>query len=77
MKNIKVLGSCNCQCKGAFKAIEKAVKELKLDASITTETDVMTLIKYGIMSGPAVVIDDKVVHLGDISDNDEIKKWFE
>ncbi len=77
MKNIKILGSCNCQCKSAYEVVEKAIKENGLEATVTTETDIMELMKYGIMSTPAIVIDGKVVFVGGTPSSDDIKKWFE
>ena len=77
MKNIKVLASCQCQCKGAYETIEKTIKENGLDATITIETDIMELVKYGVMSTPAIVIDDKVAFVGGTPSYDDIKKWFE
>ena len=68
MKNIKILGSGCCNCKITYANVEKVVKELGIEAEI---------VKSGIMSTPAVVIDNKVVYAGGIPDENEIKKWFE
>jgi len=77
MKNIKILGSGCCNCKTTYANVEKVVKELGIEAEIVKEEDIMEIVKSGIMSTPAVVIDNKVVYAGGIPDENEIKKWFE
>lgn len=77
MKNIKILGSGCCNCKTAYANVEKVIKELEIEAEIVKEEDIMEIVKYGVMSTPAVVIDDKIVHTGGIPDETEIRKWFE
>lgn len=77
MKNIKILGSGCCNCKITYANVEKVVKELGIEAEIVKEEDIMEIVKSGIMSTPAVVIDNKVVYAGGIPDENEIKKWFE
>ncbi len=76
MKNIKILGSGCRNCKTAYANVEKAVKELGIEAEISKTEDIMEIVKYGVMSVPAVVIDGKVVHTGSIPDENEIKSWF-
>lgn len=77
MKNIKILGSGCCNCKTAYANVEKFIKELGIEAEISKEEDIMEIVKYGVMSTPAVMIDNKVVYAGGIPDENEIKKWFE
>lgn len=77
MKNIKILGSGCCNCKTTYANVEKVIKELGIEAEISKEEDIMEIVKYGVMSTPAVVIDNKVVYVGGIPDENEIKKWFE
>ena len=77
MKNIKILGSGCCNCKTTYVNVEKVVKELGIEAEIVKEEDIMEIVKSGVMSTPAVVIDNKVVYAGGIPDENEIKKWFE
>ena len=77
MKNIKILGSGCCNCKTTYANVEKVVKELGIEAEIVKEEDIMEIVKSGVMSTPAVVIDNKVVYAGGIPDENEIKKWFD
>lgn len=77
MKNIKILGSGCCNCKTTFAIVQKVIKELGIEAQITKEEDIMEIVKSGVMSTPAVIIDDKIVHSGGIPNENEIRKWFE
>ncbi|MBQ8661124.1 MAG: thioredoxin family protein, partial [Alphaproteobacteria bacterium] len=38
--------------------------------------DIAEIISYGVMSTPAIVIDDKVAFVGGIPSEDEVNKWF-
>lgn len=77
MINIKILGSGCCNCKNTYNNVQKVISELGIEAEITKEEDIMEIVKYGVMSTPAVVIDNKVVHVGGVPPENEIKKWFE
>lgn len=37
----------------------------------------MEIIKYGVMSTPAVVIDGKVAFVGGVPSKDEVNSWFD
>ena len=34
------------------------------------------VVKYGVMTTPAIVVDEKVVHIGSVPKEDELKKWL-
>lgn len=61
---IKVLGpGCN-NCKTLEKVTKEAVAELGLTASIEKVEDYAAIAGYGVMSTPALVIDEVVVSSG-------------
>lgn len=61
---IKVLGpGCN-NCKTLEKVTKEAVAELGLTATIEKVEDYATIAGYGVMSTPALVIDEVVVTSG-------------
>ena len=64
---IKVLGNGCSTCKTLFASVEKAVKELGIDATVIKEEDLMKIISYNVLSLPALVIDEKVVAKGPLS----------
>lgn len=73
MKNIKILIS-ECKCNQTFaESVERIVKEMGIEAKVTRIDNVLQMLPYNVMSLPALVIDEKVVAKGKISD-DEIRK---
>lgn len=73
MKNIKILVS-ECKCNQSFAdSVERIVKEMGIGATVTRIDDIVQMIPYNVMSLPALVVDEKVVAKGKISD-DEIRK---
>ncbi len=71
---IKILGSGCPNCKVLEANARKAVLESGKDVDITKVTDISEIMKYGVMSTPAIVIDEKVVSMGKILSSAEIKK---
>lgn len=76
MKQIKVLGSGCSKCMKTAEMIEKFAAELGADVTVMKETDVQVIMAYGVMSTPAVVIDDVVVHSGSMPKAEQIKSWL-
>ena len=73
MKNIKILMS-RCGCNIAFaESVEKIVKESGLEASVSRIDDVVQMLPYNVMTLPALVIDERLVSTGKISE-DKIKE---
>ncbi|MFB1050253.1 thioredoxin family protein [Paraliobacillus sp. JSM ZJ581] len=70
---IKVLGPGCSNCKRLKNNVEVAVKELELNASIEKVTDFKEITKYGVMSTPALVVDDEIKVAGKVAKVDEIK----
>ena len=70
---IKVLGTGCCSCKALYATVEKVVKEQGIDASLVKEEDMEKILQYQVMSLPALVIDEKVVAKGKISEK-EVKE---
>lgn len=73
---IKVLGPGCANCKKLEKNVQVAIKELDVDASIEKVTDFKEISKYGVMSTPALVIDEKVKVYGKVAKVEEIKKYL-
>ena len=61
----------------ADKNFKQALKELNLaDTLIEDVREVDQIIGYGVMSTPAIVIDEQVKAAGRIPDVEEIKSWL-
>lgn len=69
---IKILGIGCKNCVNLAKNTEEALKKLGMEATITKVTDMKDIAKYGIMSTPGLVIDEKVVSYGKVASTEEI-----
>jgi len=70
---IKILGPGCTNCGRLEANAKKAVEELKIKATIEKVTDMEQIIEYGVMSTPALVVDEKVVTYGIIPAVEDIK----
>lgn len=71
--HIKILGPGCTNCVNLTKAATTAVAELGLDASIEKVEDYTAILGYGVMSTPALVIDEKVVVSGRVPTLAEVR----
>lgn len=62
--NIKVLGTGCKKCKELEANVNEAIKQLGTEATVEKVEDIPGIMKYGVMSTPALVIDEKVVSAG-------------
>lgn len=72
--SIKVLGPGCKSCHELNEATIAAVKELGMDLEVEYITDMETIVSYGVMSMPALVINEKVVSMGKALKSTEIIK---
>ncbi|MEG6584869.1 thioredoxin family protein [Dendrosporobacter sp. 1207_IL3150] len=71
---IKVLGTGCKNCVTLKDNTEKALQETGVQAEIVKVTDLKDIMAYGVMSTPALVIDEKVVSYGKVLKPEEIVK---
>ena len=71
---IKILGPGCPKCKTLDKLTREVVEKNGIDAKITKVEDIMEIMKYGVMSTPALVVDEKVLVKGRVPSSDEIKQ---
>ena len=76
MKKIVVLGSGCSNCKKTYELISKKVKELGVEVEVVKDEEITSLLKYGVMATPAVVIDDKIVLVGAVPTEKDVEGWF-
>ena len=69
---IKILGTGCPNCKRLEANAKKAVEHLEVDAAIEKVEDIPSIMKYGVMSTPALVIDEVVQFMGRVASSDEI-----
>jgi small redox-active disulfide protein 2 len=73
---IEIFGSGCSKCKNTKEVVEKALKNSGVEAEVIKVEDFETILKYGVMITPAVVIDGEVKSVGKIPDEKEVKKWI-
>jgi small redox-active disulfide protein 2 len=73
---IKILGTGCPKCKKLEANTKEAIKELGIEASIEKVEDVQKIISYGIMSTPALVVDEQVKVVGRVLSVEDIKKYL-
>jgi small redox-active disulfide protein 2 len=71
---IKILGTGCPKCKTLEKLTRDVVEQNGIDATITKVEDIMEIMKYGIMTTPALVVNGKVEIKGRVPSSDEIKQ---
>lgn len=71
---IKILGSGCAKCKKLAEMTEEAVREIGLPANIIKEEDMMTIMSYGVVRTPALIINDKVALSGRVPSLHELKQ---
>ncbi len=69
---IKVLGTGCAKCKTLEKLTRDVVAKNGIDATITKVEDILEIMKFNVMSTPALVVDGKVVIKGRVPSESEI-----
>ena len=69
---IKILGSGCPKCKTLEKSTRDVVEKNNIDAIVTKVEDIVEIMKYGVMSTPALVLDGKVLVKGRVPSEKEI-----
>ncbi len=70
---IKILGSGCKKCIALGENAKAAASAAGKDAEIVKVTDYAEIARYGVMSTPALVIDDKIVSMGKVLSSSEIQ----
>lgn len=69
---IEVLGTGCAKCKALYENVRKALEESGTSAELVKVEDIPSIMKYGVMSTPALVIDGQVKFSGKTSSAAEI-----
>jgi small redox-active disulfide protein 2 len=73
---IKILGAGCPKCKTLEEITRKVVKDNCIDATVTKVEDIIEIMKFSIMTTPALVVNEKVVSKGRIPSVEEIKQFL-
>lgn len=72
--DIKILGSGCAKCQSLERLTRDAMAALGIDAIVDHVTDAQEISSYGVMSTPALVIDDEVVLAGRVPAPDQVRE---
>jgi len=70
---IKILGPGCPKCKTLEKMTREVVEKNGIDATVTKVEDIVAIMNYGVLTTPALVVDEKVVLKGRLPSLDELK----
>ncbi|MBB6176916.1 small redox-active disulfide protein 2 [Anoxybacillus tengchongensis] len=70
---IKVLGTGCKKCRELEQNVRMTLAQLQVDAQVEKVEDIAKIMSYGVMSTPALVVNEKVVSAGKLLSVDEIK----
>ena len=70
--SVKILGAGCKSCHKLYENAKEAVKKIGLPVEVEYVTDMEKIMKYGVMSMPAVVVNEKVVSTGKVLTSDGV-----
>lgn len=73
---IKILGTGCSNCKRLEANAREAVKQLGVEATVEKVEDIQAIMAYGVMSTPALVVDEAVKVAGRIPSVADLKKFL-
>ncbi|MDO6680480.1 MULTISPECIES: thioredoxin family protein [unclassified Shewanella] len=76
MRTIKILGSGCKKCLETAELAQAVADEKAVTVTIEKVTDMAQIMAYGVMSTPAVVVDEKVVHKGSKPTKEQLASWL-
>ena len=71
---VKVLGAGCKSCHEQYENAKAAVKTMGLDIEVEYITDMEKVMAYGVMSMPAIVVNEKVVSMGKVLKAADVEK---
>lgn len=71
-KIIKILGTGCPKCQSMMGVVKDVVSTNNIDATIEKVEDIMEIIKFNVMTTPALVIDDDITIKGRVPSKDEV-----
>jgi small redox-active disulfide protein 2 len=70
---IQILGTGCTKCKQLTENAEAAAREMGLDFELEKVTDIAEIVKFGVMTTPALAVDGKVKLIGKVATPAEIR----
>jgi small redox-active disulfide protein 2 len=76
MRTIKILGTGCPKCKRTEAVVRETIANLGLEVEVQKVEDIQEIMKYNILSTPAVVVDEVVMIKGRVPSRDEVAALF-
>lgn len=76
LKHVKILGTGCANCRNTLALVEQVAREKGVEIELEKVEDLPSIMGYGVMSTPGVVIDGKVVHAGGVPAKGKVEGWF-
>lgn len=76
MMQILVIGTGCARCAAAEQVVREAVAASGMEAEVSKVSDVMEMLRLGVMSTPAVVIDGRTVCTGCVPTKQQVLDWL-
>lgn len=76
MKEIKVLGSGCAKCVKTAELIYLVASDCGASVHVVKESRPEVIMKYGVMSTPAVIVDNQLMHSESVPDRKKIEEWL-
>ena len=73
---IKVLGTGCAKCARLYEAVEQAVMQAGVDATIQKVEDITEIMAHGVMMTPALVLDGTILCMGKVPRVGDIVEWL-
>ena len=71
-KTIKILGTGCPKCQSMTGVVKDVISENNIDATIEKVEDIMEIMKYNVMSTPALVVDHVITIKGRVPSKEEV-----
>ncbi len=76
MKQIKILGTGCANCINTMKLVQEVAASKGVEIQVEKVEDLPSIMGYGVMSTPGVVIDGVVVHAGGVPLRSKVESWL-
>ncbi len=76
MKDVKILGTGCSSCKATERLIRAVLAATGVQAEVEKVEDLPSIVRYGVMSTPGVVVDGTVVHAGGVPSREQVERWL-
>jgi len=74
MRRIEILGPGCQKCEALYERAREAARELGLECTIEKVTNIEAIVQRGVLSTPALVLDDEIKASGRVPTTSEIRK---